>query len=173
MTTEETYNQFASALRKYLGSRVKDVHHAEDLLQATFERIHKNLPLLRETNKLKSWVFSIATNVLRDHWKSQKQWASDALVPEQLEEQEEYDLSKISQCLKVLLEQLPPKYRTAVAAVDLEEQSQKEVAAAQGLAYSTLKSRVQKGRELLKASLLECCKSNHCNDTKTDCGCND
>jgi RNA polymerase sigma-70 factor, ECF subfamily len=67
-------------------------------------------------------------------------------------------LGEISPCLRPMLNYLPEKYREAVRFADLEGMTQIELANRLGLSLSGAKSRVQRGREQLKALLMECCQ---------------
>jgi len=64
-------------------------------------------------------------------------------------------------CIKPFINKLPPKYREALIASELENQSQKELAESLDISYSGAKSRVQRGREKLKDLIQECCDFEH------------
>ena len=64
---------------------------------------------------------------------------------------------ELSRCLEPFLRQLPKTYREAVEAVDLKGQSQKVLAEEWGLSHSAVKSRVQRGRKMLKELFHACC----------------
>lgn len=49
--------------------RVADDHVADDLLQETFLRIHRNVDKLHESDRLAAWVYRIARNVIHDHYR--------------------------------------------------------------------------------------------------------
>lgn len=53
---------------------------------------------------------------------------------------------------------LPDPYRDAIVLTQFEGLSQKELADRFGISASGAKSRVQRGRAVLKALLLECCQ---------------
>ena len=59
--------------------------------------------------------------------------------------------------MEPLISLLPEEYAAALRLSELEEISQKEVAKRLGISYSGAKSRVQRGREKLKALFMECC----------------
>ena len=59
---------------------------------------------------------------------------------------------------RVCEEQLPDRYRQAVRLSEIEELPQKEIARQQGLSLSGAKSRVQRGRNMVKNLLTECCR---------------
>jgi Sigma-70, region 4 len=65
---------------------------------------------------------------------------------------------ELASCLRSLVDQLAEPYRSAVTAVDLDGQSQTEVARALGLSISGMKSRVQRGRRRLRQLLTACCR---------------
>jgi len=65
---------------------------------------------------------------------------------------------ELSQCVEPFIKALPEDTAQLITAIDLEGQSQKEYAAEHGISYSTLKSRVQKGRTQLRALFDNCCQ---------------
>ena len=64
----------------------------------------------------------------------------------------------LANCIRPFLNQLPDKYREAVETVDLQGVSQKDLALDLGLSHSAIKSRVQRGRGMLKTLFQECCQ---------------
>jgi RNA polymerase sigma-70 factor (ECF subfamily) len=52
---------------------------------------------------------------------------------------------------------LPERYRQALILTEFEGHSQREMAEQLGLSYSGAKSRVQRGRVMLKQQLVDCC----------------
>ena len=51
---------------------VGEEHLAEDLTQEVFLNLHRALPTYDPARALKPWVFTIATNKVRDHWRSRR-----------------------------------------------------------------------------------------------------
>jgi len=56
-----------------------------------------------------------------------------------------------------MVEEFPEKYREAVTLYELEGVPQQDIADQLNLSLSGAKSRVQRGKERLKAKLLDCC----------------
>jgi len=56
-----------------------------------------------------------------------------------------------------MINSLPEKYQEAIKFIEFENVSQKELASKLEISYSGAKSRVQRGRELLKSLLIQCC----------------
>src|SRR4051794_2149187 len=66
-TTDAIWTRLSADLRRFIRRRVADDHLADDLLQETFLRVHRNLPTLHEADRLAAWVYQIARNVINDH----------------------------------------------------------------------------------------------------------
>ena len=65
---------------------------------------------------------------------------------------------ELSFCLEPMIQELPDKYRHAIQLSELENKTQQEVAEQEGISLSGAKSRVQRGRALLKDILEDCCQ---------------
>src|SRR4051812_7718231 len=66
-STEAVWSHLSSDLRRFVRRKVSDDHTADDLLQETFVRVHRNLGTLHEADRLAAWVYQIARNVIHDH----------------------------------------------------------------------------------------------------------
>ena len=67
---EVFYDAFFDRIHRYVRRMVRDEHLAEDLTQDIFMSIHRALPIYDPARDLAPWVFTIATNKLRDLWQS-------------------------------------------------------------------------------------------------------
>lgn len=74
-----------------------------------------------------------------------------------LDDDEGAALRELATCLTPMLGQLSPAYLEAIRLVDLEGATQQE-AAQRAVSLSGMKSRVQRGRQQLRAVLEECCR---------------
>lgn len=77
MTTDELTAQFVAIqgeLRSFLLRITASVQDAEDLVQETFLKAHSKIDTFRGESSLKTWVFSIASNLARDLLKAKKRW---------------------------------------------------------------------------------------------------
>lgn len=120
-------------------------------------KIQRSSHQLDSVNNFRAWIYSIAKNTITDYYRSERRTAE---MPEHLSypEDEEQTLKEISSCLVPMIENLPGIYREAVTLSEIKGFSQKEVADIQGISYSGAKSRVQRGREMLKDMMLKCCR---------------
>ena len=67
-------------------------------------------------------------------------------------------MRELAGCMRPLVEQLPPTYREALTLVEFEGMSQVDLASQLGVSVSGMKSRVQRGRSMLRDTLLACCE---------------
>jgi RNA polymerase sigma-70 factor (ECF subfamily) len=155
------YTELKSVLLNYIKTKVSDSQDAEDILQDTFIKVALNLESVNRQEKLQSWIYSITRNNITDYYR-RKAGSSSITFQDQLAEDtsdEEYnDVTKgLDCCLMNYLNQLPEEYRDILIDVELNGVKQKDLIDKHGLAYSSIRSRVQRGRDKLKAALLTCC----------------
>jgi len=158
-TSEKVWQEYHSKLRAFIKSRISDDAATDDTLQNVFLKMHAGLASLKDETKLKSWLYQIARNAIVDFHRSQRPSVD---IPEWLPQPEadtgEKVTQELSECLQPMIQLLPGNYREAVILSELRGLTQKEVAQAQGTSFSGAKSRVQRGRALLKNMLAECCR---------------
>jgi len=157
-TTANVWQELSGDLRRFIRRRVADDHTADDLLQDVFLRIHRNLPSLADADRLAAWVYQIARNILSDHYRRIGQPAPlDDDVAETEADQPATCVCGAEHWLHELIGQLPEPYQTAVRLAEIEGLTQREIAERYGLSLPGAKSRVQRGRALLKEALDACC----------------
>jgi RNA polymerase sigma-70 factor (ECF subfamily) len=160
-TTEAIWTHLSSDLRRFIRRRVCDDHAADDLLQETFVRVHRNLVALHEADRLAAWVYQIARNVVHDHHRRAVNGAV-ALADRDPVDDADHRLGPrgCGGCdwLDEMIGALPDGYREAVRMSEVEGLSQQMVADRLGLSLSGAKSRIQRGRGMLKGALDGCCR---------------
>jgi RNA polymerase sigma-70 factor (ECF subfamily) len=167
VTVEDVWVEFGTGLRSFVGRRVADPHHAEDLVSEIVVKVHRHLDALDDQERLTAWVFRIARNVIKDHYKmsGRRREVLDAEpdeVPSAATTDEWVDdqgavLAELAVCLRPLLAELSPDYRRALELTDLGGLSQAEAAELEHISLSGMKSRVQRGRRQLGVVLRQCC----------------
>lgn len=164
--TENIWHEYHLRLSAFIKSKVAE-DRVDDLLQDVFIKIHTRISSLEEGIKLESWLYQITRNTIIDHYRSRK---ITTALPDWIEQPqvEEDDMIRreLSSCLAPMITALPKKYRHAIQMSEIENKTQKEVAKQEGISLSGAKSRVQRGRSLLKTMLSDCCqfeinKNNH------------
>jgi RNA polymerase sigma-70 factor (ECF subfamily) len=158
-TTDAIWSHLSSDLQRFIRRRVPDDHVADDLLQETFMRVHRNIGTLQKAERLAAWVYQIARNVVNDHHR--KTLNSPAALADadkvSADDHESHPSCRNITWLDEMIQSLPEGYRQAVQMAEVEEQSQQDVADRLGLSLSGAKSRIQRGRAMLKDVLQRCC----------------
>jgi len=158
-TLEPIWQEYHTQLHRFILNRVNNTSIADDILQDVFLKIHSRINTLKAQTKLKSWIYQITRHAIIDHYRTQKKWEplSDKLVaPER--EPSERAREEIENCLLSLLQNLPDNYRQALIWSEIDGLKQIEVADKLGLSWSGAKSRIQRGRAMIKERLLKCCQ---------------
>lgn len=157
MNIEEVWENYSSSLDRFLHSKVSNAADVEDLQQEILIKTYKNLLTLKEHKSVKAWLFQIANNVIIDFYR--KKGRTQELEAEELwflDERNEVR-AELSECIAPFIQALPKEHADLLEAIDIQGRSQKEYAEELGIGYSTLKSRVQKSRALLREVFDECC----------------
>lgn len=160
MTTQQIWTELSHHLFNFIHTRVKVKEDAEDILTEVFEKVHLNIHQLKEDRKLESWVFQIARNAITDYYKRTiptEEIKDTPLTDEETTAEQEL-LVKLQQCMVNMMGQLPDKYRKPLVMGELDGKNQQQVADVLGLSLPGAKSRIQRGRKMLKDMLVHCCK---------------
>ncbi len=155
---EQVWDGFHRKLIAFLRSRVKDLDTAQDLLQEVFIRVHANLGCLRNPEKLEPWLYQITRNILIDYYRSSKSGPPMSIASAMEADFAGQDLNaSIASSLREMVDTLPEPYRQALILTAFEGINQAEMAQQLGLSISGAKSRVQRGRQMLRERLFRCC----------------
>jgi RNA polymerase sigma-70 factor, ECF subfamily len=156
--TEAVWHAFREPLRNYIARRVPNAVDADDVLQDVFLKVHRNLPALENEERLAPWLYRVARNTLIDRYRRAEDHEALEEAGDLRVEAEERDAEQaVAGCLRGMINDLPPEYRDALVLSELEGLPQRVVAERLGLSLSGAKSRVQRGRRLLRKALLACC----------------
>lgn len=158
-TSEKIWQEYHAKIQSFIRSRVPDKATSDDILQNVFLKMDSGLTSLKDQTKLKSWIYQITRNAIIDYFRLQKPAVE---IPDWLSQveadQDENVKQELSECLQPMIQLLPEKYREAVILSELKGLTQKNLAKVQGISLSGAKSRVQRGRVLLKKMIEECCR---------------
>ena len=157
-TSEQVWQDYHTRLHQFILGRVNCNAEAEDILQDVFLRIHRSIDALGEADRLQSWIYRIARNAVIDYYRQRR--TTEELPPD-LRARDTDDTQahrEIEGCLAPMIGALPDRYRRAMQFTELDGLTQKELAKKEGLSLSGAKSRVQRGRVLIKNMLLDCCQ---------------
>jgi cytochrome c peroxidase len=154
---------FGTLLRRH-GSMVLDVCRgvlsneadAEDAFQATFLILARKAASIRKRESVGSWLHGVAyRTALKARAQSATRQKNEARAPARTPcNPDELTWREMQEILHAELTGLAERYRVPLVACYLEGKTQDEAAAQLGLAKSTLKERLERGRSLLRARLL-------------------
>lgn len=154
--------QYQSLICGITYSATGNLGKSEELAQETFIRAWKGLGRLKEPGKFRSWLCTIARNVVRSSIKRRVQDAIDAAEPlaaaEKIQSAEAGPIERvISQEQHTLvwgaLQGIPETYREPIVLFYREKQSISQVASGLGLSEDVARQRLSRGRKMLKAEI--------------------
>lgn len=160
------YQDHAPAVLAYLTSRVRRPD-AEDLLQETFVRAIRASGSLRQEDKLRSYLLTIAHNLMINRLRKKspqlfsetRSAGSDTELEDELvsdsSPEAEANLSIFEQRLAEVLDGMSPKLRIAFEQAVLRQEPYKRVARANGWTLAQVKINVFRARRQAIAHLAE------------------
>jgi RNA polymerase sigma-70 factor, ECF subfamily len=130
---------------------------AQDLVQESLIRIRKGLERY-EPGSLEGWLARIVTNVFLDEVRRKRRRPIEVLPddPERLLPSApgaDEPTDSLSDDVQAALRRLPEDFRTAVVLCDVVGLSYEEIAEAISVPVGTVRSRIHRGRRLLRAAL--------------------
>lgn len=156
------YTEFHHVLLGFIKSKVQRHEDAEDILHNVFIKIATGVAQLEQKEKLQGWIYAITRNAINDYYRVHSNKKTTLVEQDNLSDNigdEVYnDTTKgLDCCLLNFVNQLPAEYRDIIIDVEIKGLRQKDLADKYQLAYPTIRSRVQRGRDKLKQILLDCC----------------
>ena len=165
----EIISRYKSPITNFLYRFLNDYEEAVDLAQETFVRVYFALERYHTEFAFSTYIYRIATNLaiseirkrkrrtllsLTGLFQSGEDETSEFQLPDKRSLQDaDFEEDELSQTIARAIETLPPKYRLPVILRDVEGKSYEEVAAILELGLGTTKSRISRGRGLLKDKL--------------------
>ena len=156
--TERLWREFADQLGGFLRGRVGDAAVADDIRQDVFLKLQQRIRAGDSIENIRAWLYRTARNAIIDHYRTRKTTVvieEAALIDDQAGDSE---LAPLMASFRRMIHVLPDGYREAVLLADIEQLPHKEVAKRLGLSLPAVKSRILRGRRMLRESLDMCCK---------------
>jgi RNA polymerase sigma-70 factor (ECF subfamily) len=157
---ENIWREHHDQLLAFINKRVKNREESEDILQEVFIKILSKIGTLKNSSKLKSWVFQMTRNAIIDYIRKKKYQEMEAEIRDIEDESDQTAMNAATGWIGYYVDALPENYREAVTLYEIKGLSQKEVAEQLGISYVNARSRIQRGRQLLKKNLTDCCTFN-------------
>jgi RNA polymerase sigma-70 factor, ECF subfamily len=150
--------EFVGKLRGFMGARVPDEATADDLTQETLLKVYRSRASLRDDDRLEAWLYRIARRTLIDYYRRRR--PSEEL-PTSLKSESEDEVRAIRDAVLFstirFMEGLAELYRVPLQLSELEGMSMSNIASRLGLSLTAVKSRIRRGRQMIKKKLQDCC----------------
>ncbi len=152
---KEHHDQLLNFIRK----KVKNQSEAEDILQEVFIKILAKIDTLKETEKLKSWLYQITRNTIIDHYREKQRGKNIDISFHPFEEEpdESSSMKTAEGWIGLYVNGLPDNYRDAIILSELKGLSIAEIADKMNISYTNARARIHRGRQALKKNLTDCC----------------
>jgi RNA polymerase sigma-70 factor, ECF subfamily len=138
------YNRTARPLRAYLGAALRDGSLADDILQESFLRfLQAKLP--EDDLHRKNYLFRIASNLVRDHFRRAK---GVPLADEPSSEKLEEDVAR-RQDMRRIMEELDPRQRELLWLAYVERFNHGEIASMVGAKKESIRPMLARARQSL------------------------
>lgn len=144
---------------------VHDRSDAEDIVQDTFVKVFRHKHLYRQIATFSTWIHAVARNFARSEIrkkhryrpqaistlsndsKNLDEWSSETVT----DDTEEHRNQKA--VIRQVIQTLPEKYREVMLLREVENLPYEQIAKKTGIPMGTVKSRVNRGRQILKKKI--------------------
>jgi RNA polymerase sigma factor (sigma-70 family) len=157
---EDVVTQHSARVYRLAYRLTGNPHDAEDLTQEVFVRVFRSLSSYTP-GTFEGWLHRITTNLFLDQARRKSKIRFDALADDADQRMAGRMPSPDSQMadgmldddIEAALADLPPEFRAAVVLCDIEGLSYDEIADVLGAKLGTVRSRIHRGRKMLRAAL--------------------
>ncbi|MBI2516160.1 MAG: RNA polymerase sigma factor [Opitutae bacterium] len=165
-----------AALRAYLHRLTAHRADADDLAQETWLRVQRRLKAFDGRAAFRTWLFAIATNLARDHWRARRRWREDAQdqaralaestpgAPEGLRQvaagspRGRYELREhVGFCFTCVMKTLPLAQHVALLLVEVHGFKDREAADVMGVSLARLKHLLHAARATMNRVFAQRC----------------
>ena len=161
--------RYQTRLLNFIYRTIGDRERAEDLVQEVFIRVYRHLHRFDRSKKFSTWVYTIASNLAKNELRNRsrsplvffqtirKNWQDDDR-PLQFEDttarpDDLFRKRHLRELVEESVAKLPAHHREVFVLRELEGKSYEEIAEIMDLGLGTTKSRISRGRGLLKDKL--------------------
>ncbi|HKX27055.1 MAG TPA: sigma-70 family RNA polymerase sigma factor, partial [Blastocatellia bacterium] len=167
---QELVRRYRHQITNYVYRMLEDYDRAVDLAQETFVRVYVNADRYQATYSFSTYIYRIAHNLAISELRQRKRRRNvpfPTFFSDKDNEEVEIEIAdqrhvpaedvmisdERRKAVARAISSLPEKYRDALVLCDLEEKSYEEISEILGLPTGTVKSRINRARNLLKEKL--------------------
>lgn len=157
---DEIVHRYKGRLYSFIMRMVKEPTLAEELTQETLIRIYIHADKYREIARFSTWVFTIATNLVRNKMRQRSRRPStislnpapdDDEVPvdpadARADTSERVQREELGRLIAEATEKIPERYRIPFLLREVEQLSYEEIQQVTGLKLGTVRSRINRAR---------------------------
>jgi RNA polymerase sigma-70 factor (ECF subfamily) len=167
---EDLVRQFEKPLYQFAYRLCGNPHEAQDLLQEGFYRAYKAFGKFETGTAFDRWLYQIIHNLYIDHYRKKRNRPLVTSIDEpnpNLDSEKSFEIpdwslnpeaetvrGELGKEIQTALEQIQPEYRAAVVLCDIQGLAYEEIAQILGCSIGTVRSRIHRGRKLLRQILL-------------------
>ncbi len=155
----ELVDEYYQQIYLYMRRLGHDLQVSEDLTQESFFNAWHHIGQLKDGKALNGWIYRIASNVSRLHWRKHKH--KEVIGIEGLEmpqsgegEHEKMEYNEQLEQLKDAVERLPMKLRETIILHYMQQLTIAEAAEAASLNQGTFKSRLNRALKTLRKEII-------------------
>jgi RNA polymerase sigma-70 factor, ECF subfamily len=169
--SREQWGRLRSDVSRLVARRLPSRADVEDVVQEVLLRVWKHGATVRDDERFGAWLSRVAYTAAADHMRARHRHPLsryDSRDQADVEEPSEGGASSapdepevkalIAAVIRPFIASCPPPYRETLLMSELEGLSHAVIAEKLGLSVSAVKSRVQRGRDLLRQMLERCCQ---------------
>ncbi|MDD4343684.1 MAG: sigma-70 family RNA polymerase sigma factor [Eubacteriales bacterium] len=163
---KEYQNKIYTLCYRYTGN----YEDARDLAQEVFIKVYRNIKKFEGRSSFSTWIYQVAGNTCKDYLrkiKNKSEFSLDeevfnneeSFTPQVLKDENTPDLQyeekeRIS-LLKEAVNKLNPEYKMVIIMREFQDLSYEEIARETNTSIGTVKSRLSRGRNMLKGIFLQ------------------
>jgi RNA polymerase sigma-70 factor (ECF subfamily) len=159
------------ALLAYVQGIVRNPEIAEDITQEAMLRAHRSISGLKDHHRLVPWLYRIATNICRDHFRKKiiktrkgiQGIDANMISLDDLRDENAPQLDKVMECAEMgecvqrYFKELSDSYRAVILLHDVEGMKNQEIADMLEITLDTVKIRLHRARKQLRNILEDVC----------------
>jgi RNA polymerase sigma-70 factor (ECF subfamily) len=163
----ELMNRHAERLFHYLLRQLSNETDAADLAQETFVKVYQNCSRFRPYHRFSTWLYTIATNLLRDRFRWHKRHPQvsieaesesgaslqDVLADPVESPSEQAEATERAEQVRQAIQELPIELRTPLILFEYEGLSQAEIGAVLNCSAKAVEVRLYRARGQLRKQL--------------------
>ena len=152
----ELIKMYQQPMFYYINGFLNDRDRSLDLVQDLFLKVWRYRKKYEESGKFKAWIYRIANNLVKNYVKKEKR---NVELMENISyddiTQEDIEKNELIEKVKEAIDVIPDIYREPIILRDVEGESYADIAKKLDISIGTVKSRISRGREMVRNYLKE------------------